>query len=119
MITFSNPRLNATFDDWPLGGTRRGTCTFQVETNARGSRTLRTTTGKPKASTYSDKCCVVDGSDGKTYLLHYNKTYNAVSIYQSDNAHNAHFGEPGDSYVPQDTKPELFATMFSLIHSAK
>lgn len=120
MISFTNPRLNATFGDWPLGFNARGTCTFVVETHPkRGQRVLRTTTGKPKASTYSDKCCIVDGSDGKTYLLHYSKLYEAVSIYQSDNQHNAHFGRAGDHYVSRSAEPELFAELLTLIENAK
>lgn len=116
MIQFSNPRLHAEFPDWPLGGSKRGLCVFTVETNKKGSRILRTTTGKPKASTYSTKVAIVDGSDGKTYLLHYNDTYNSVDIYQSDNAHNAHFDVNGDHYHPQGSP--LFYTLIELINQA-
>lgn len=117
--TFSNPRLTATFTDWPLGGTKRGNCTFTVEENKKGQRILRTTTGKPKASTYSTLCAIVDGSDGRTYLLHYNDKYGSesVSIYQSDNAHCAHFGEHGDHYHVKGNSP-LFDTLVALVRQA-
>jgi len=115
--TFSNPRLNASFTDWPLGGNKRGNCSFAVEKHPkRGSRVLRTTTGKPKASTYSTLCAIVDGDDGRTYLLHYHDLTNSVSIYQSDNAHNAHFGQNGDHYHPSNSP--LFDGLLALIKQA-
>lgn len=117
MPTFSNPRLVAEFSDWPLGGNKRGPCKFEVEKNNKGCRILRTTTGRAKASTYSTLCAIVDGDDGKTYLLHYNgKHGNSVSIFQSDNQHNAHFGQSGDHYHP-DTSPH-YDTLKSLIDEA-
>lgn len=118
--TFSNPRLNATFTDWPLGGSKRGECTFTVEKHPRkGSRILRTTTGKPKASTYSTLCAIVDAEDGKTYLLHYNDKYGSksISIYQSDNAHNAHFGQNGDHFHSEGSSP-FFGPLLALIQEA-
>ena len=83
-ITFSNPRLVATFDDWP-SGSKRVQCTFTMEYNAkRGYRFSRVTTGKPKVTTYSGKGAIVDGSDGRTYLIQQG-TYNpAVIIWSSD-----------------------------------
>ena len=70
MITFSNPRHEATFSDWPLGGSKRGTCTFKVEKHPkRGFRVGRTTTGKTKYDTYSPRVAIVDGSNGRTYIL--------------------------------------------------
>src|SRR5689334_15722734 len=70
MPTFSNPRLTATFTDWPLGGDKRGQCVFKVESGSRGIRVSRVTTGKPKYSIYGGKAAIVDGDDGKTYILH-------------------------------------------------
>jgi len=70
MITFSNPRLTATFDNWPLGGARRGRCVFGIEFNPnKGYRFTRVTTGKPKVTTYGGAGAIVDGSDGRTYLI--------------------------------------------------
>lgn len=69
-VTLSNPRLDARIADYPLGGDRRGECHFWVETHPkRGQRVLRQTTGKPKAGTYQAAVVIVDGSDGRTYLL--------------------------------------------------
>lgn len=75
-MQFSNPRRLAMFEDWPIGGANRGKCVFKVEVTARGERVLKTTTNKhgrwckPKATTYSTKCAIVDGDDGRTYILH-------------------------------------------------
>ena len=84
----------------------------------KGSRILRTTTGKPKASTYSTQVAIVDGSDGRTYLLHYHNLYGneSVTIYDSDNQHNAHFGQSGDHYHPKDSP--LFDALFALVKQA-
>ncbi len=118
ITTFTNPRLQASFPDWPLGGSKRGLCTFRVEKHpSRGSRVLRQTTGKPKASSYSTLCAIVDADDGRTYLLHYNSTYGAISIYQSDNAHCAHFGQSGDHYHHLSHSPH-FATLYAMILQA-
>lgn len=68
-MKFSNPRKSAVITNWPLGGSKRGTATFQVEANNRGERVLRTTTGKAKATTYYKKIVIVDGEDGRTYIL--------------------------------------------------
>jgi hypothetical protein len=70
MVTFSNPRHEAIIPNWPLGGNKRGSCTFRVEHHpTRGYRVGRTTTGKTKYHTYSSRVVIVDGSDGRTYIL--------------------------------------------------
>lgn len=86
MLTFSNPRLVAQFDNWPLGGNKRGKCIFHVEKDPKkGTRVGRTTTGKTKYSTYANGHAIVDGSDGRTYLLVLSTKYTkAVSVMRSD-----------------------------------
>ncbi len=78
LIVFNNPRKFAEFGDWPCGR-HWCKCRFEVESNSRGERVLRFTenkarTGwnKPKKTTYADAFVIVDGDDGKTYLLSYN-----------------------------------------------
>lgn len=90
-ITFSNARKVAEFSDWPIGGSNRGQCKFAVEDGGkRGERVSRTTTDKhgrwckPKYTTYSDKAAIVDGSDGKTYILSLSPHYGMVSIHRHD-----------------------------------
>lgn len=68
MIKLSNPRREARIEDWP-SGRNRVTAVFAVEANNRGERVTRTTTGKPKATIYYRKVCIVDGDDDRTYVL--------------------------------------------------
>ncbi len=102
MLTFSNPRRKATFTDWPLSFTKRGECTFEVHNmGKKGERVSRTTTGKPKFTTYASKAAIVDGSNGKTYLLLYSNNYGeSIRIASSDMQHDAPKDETGlNSYT--------------------
>jgi len=83
-MLFSNPRTTATFATWPLGGNKRGMCKFWCETSKRGTRVLRQTTGKAKAHTYGGLAAIVDGDDGKTYILQHNTYSDSISVSQSD-----------------------------------
>jgi hypothetical protein len=66
----SNPRRHAEIEGWPIGRNQRATAVFSVEAVAgKGERVTRTTTGKPKATTYAEQCAITDGDDGKTYIL--------------------------------------------------
>jgi len=75
-MKYSNPRREAMIEDWPFG---RFTCRawFQVETKKnKGERVARRTenksrTGwnKPKTCIYARRVMIVDGDDGKTYIL--------------------------------------------------
>ena len=105
MPTYSNPRTEAEFDDWPFGR-QRCRCRFVVETDKRGrQRVARTTenktrTGwnKPKRTTYAERFVIVDGDDGKTYLLSYHTDYGeAVGVCMSDVQHTAGGFRPEDS----------------------
>ena len=83
MFTLSNFRKEDTIQDWPLGSGRRGPCGFAHESNRKGQRILRTTTGKPKASTYYIRICLCDGSDGKTHLIGWSE-YGFLSVLSAD-----------------------------------
>jgi hypothetical protein len=78
-MIFSNPRTEATIENWP-SGSRRVTANFKVETNNKGSRVVRTTTGAPKLTTYYLKMVLVDGDDGKIYAIG-NTIYNQAIAY--------------------------------------
>jgi hypothetical protein len=67
-FTLTNFRPEAIIEDWP-SGSRRVTATFTTDSNKRGQRISRVTTGKPKKSTYHDLVCLCDGSDGKTHYI--------------------------------------------------
>ena len=103
MLTFSNPRLHAEFNDWPLGGSKRGPCRFDVEFKPKkGWRFVRTTTGKAKTATFSGRCAIVDGSDGRTYLLQCAGPFaDFVKVMRSDfmDASEAMGGENGAASV--------------------
>jgi hypothetical protein len=91
MLQYSNPRQDCTITDWPYGQYRT-TARFYIDRDAkRGERGVRTTidpkTGrvsKPKTLTYAAQACIVDGSDGKIYILELAKGYTHFSIMQSN-----------------------------------
>lgn len=94
MTQFSNPRLSAEFPDWPNGGFTCQ-CKFAFEHHpSRGMRIVRTTTNKaggwckPKCDTYGGWGVIVDGADGKTYILQYAKHgYHHIYVKQHDFLH--------------------------------
>jgi len=88
-IEYSNPRTEASFEDWPWGSKLRTWARFQVESKRnygeRVSRVLKDPRTdrycKPKYSTYSRACRIVDGSDGHTYILQALEPY-GFHVYQ-------------------------------------
>lgn len=83
MTEYSNPRMNADFDAWP-SGKNRVRCSFHIERNARGERAVRTTTGAPKRLTFADCVRIVDGDDGRTYLMEHSLAYRHITIMKGD-----------------------------------
>lgn len=115
-VTFSNPRLAATFADWPIGGSHRGTASFAVEANAKkGYRVSRTTTDKngklckPKHTTWSGRSAIVDGSDGRTYVLVITAGYGFVKVYRHD------FMDAGNGVFDNDAG---YSDLLNLINAA-
>lgn len=98
-MKFSNPRMTAEFNDWPIGGDHRGQCKFTVETDKkRGQRVARQTTDKngrwckPKYTTYANQARIVDGDNGRVYLLMWSTAYgSAVTIKSHDMQHDQSF----------------------------
>ena len=68
MPNYSNPRMTAVIPNWPSGA-RRVTAHFHIEQTPKGERAVRTTTGKPVVVTYSLRQRIVDGDDGRTYIV--------------------------------------------------
>ena len=67
-MTYSNPRMSATIENWP-SGQHRVTATFTIECDPkRGERAVRVTTGAPKKLTFARQMRIVDGDDGRTYI---------------------------------------------------
>jgi len=74
-MNYSNPRLQANFDNWPYGN-KRTKCTFHVEENRGRMRAVKTTTdpktgleNKPKKTTYTTRVIFVDGDDDRLYIV--------------------------------------------------
>ena len=69
MTNYSNPRMSATIENWP-SGSRRVTANFAIRRDPkRGERAERVTTGATKTLTYARKMRIVDGDDGKVYII--------------------------------------------------
>lgn len=90
-MKYSNPRLTAEIDDFPIGGGHRGKCVFKVEDGGKkGFRVSRTTVNRhggwnnPKYSTYGGRAAIVDGEDGKTYIIRHVHHYDAIDIMRHD-----------------------------------
>lgn len=88
-IIYTNPRKSVTIEDWPYGQ-QRTKVTFEIDANNRGERCIRTTinpkTGrptKPKAATYSPLVRLVDGSDGRIYIMSYTE-YGFIKVMQGN-----------------------------------
>ena len=81
--TYTNPRTEATIENWPGGSNKRVTAVFTIESDRRGERAVRVTTGAPKKLTYARKMRIVDGDDGRTYIAALT-AYGHVSIMRGD-----------------------------------
>lgn len=88
MTAYSNPRKHAVIADWPIGA-QRTTATFTIEHKpGKGERAVRVTidpkTGlatAPKALTYATQARIVDGDDGRTYIVE-RSMYGHISVMQ-------------------------------------
>jgi hypothetical protein len=87
---YSNPRLYTVIDDWPCGHYRT-TATFAIEQHPkRGERAVRITVdpksgrpSNPKKLTYARHMRIVDGDDGRTYILALT-TYGSIYVVKGD-----------------------------------
>ncbi len=95
MKTYSNPRTETIVRDWP-SGSRRVEARFWVESNRRGERVCRVTTGKPKRSTYAQRAVIVDGDDGRTYFLQSGQYSRHITVCRGDMKHHEETRHPGD-----------------------
>ena len=94
--TYSNPRLYAEIPNWPMGGTHRGVAIFAIEARpGKGERATRVTrrydhpkATAPKTLTFSVKQRIVDGDDGRTYVIRLTR-YGHIAITGSDMQYDA------------------------------
>lgn len=122
MITFSNPSLNKEFDNWPSGG-KLVDCVFIVQKKKDAYRVEKRTTKngvwcKPKVTTYGGKMAIVDGSDGKTYILQ-RTIYNEAIRVSSHDFMDVPSGllQASGGYVYRDSNRELYDVLNGLIES--
>ncbi len=109
-MTYRNARKLAYYADWPLGGKKRGACNFFVELDPkRGERVGKQTTGKPHYTTYSKRCAIIEGDDGRTYILKEIGEYAAFRVSRHDGIDH--------EYVHQGTAPERYAELMALMDS--
>src|SRR5260370_22097090 len=89
-MEYSNPRMKVAIPDWPTGN-QKTTAFFEIEQHPkRGERATRVTinpkTGRPhapKVLTYATRMRIVDGDDGRTYILVLSQ-YGSLSVMQSN-----------------------------------
>jgi hypothetical protein len=86
-LMLSNFRREDSIENWPIGRDKRATAIFAHEATKRGQRILRTTTGKPKATTYYKAICLADGSDGKTHLVSLAAEIDMLRVGSADMKH--------------------------------
>ncbi len=125
MVKFSNPRKVAEFDDWP-SGSQRVKCKFEVEHSPKkGYRVSRTTQKngvwcKPKLSTYSKgSAAIVDGDDGKTYILQASPEYGMIVVMTHDFMNAVDEGDhPLTAHDSTNTDSARYHELLKLANSA-
>jgi hypothetical protein len=101
---YTNPRMTVTIDGWPYGRDLRTTATFTIEQHpTRGERGTGTTVdpkngriSKPKTLTYASKARIVDGEDGRTYILELTASRTHLRVMMSDMQHQLEAIFPDD-----------------------
>lgn len=96
-MEFSNPRNEATIENWPHGR-QRVTAKFLIEKNNKGYRCGRVTTGKPKYTTYHLRMTLVDGDDGRIYALGLTD-YGQVVVWDGTLKTNNYYYEGSPEYA--------------------
>jgi hypothetical protein len=95
---------------------------FNVEFKPnKGYRFTRVTTGKPKTATYGGKAAIVDGSDGRTYLIQWAGLYDFINVWRSDFmcAGEAVTGKPSGGVFPGDPLYEPLKELIAQANSAE
>lgn len=102
MTTYSNPRTHAVIENWPLSARHRGTATFTIEQHPKGNaeRAVRTTIGAPKKLTYAVKQRIVDGDDGRTYIVCLS-IYGSIGVMKGDMKFQHEWISQDDSRIPE------------------
>jgi hypothetical protein len=92
-MNYSNPRKFAEIDNWPYG-THRVRARFEIEeSHGNKERAVRTTENpgggwnNPKKRTYARKARIVDGDDGRIYIVELTE-YGHISVQRGDMKYN-------------------------------
>lgn len=107
MTNYSNPRMSAEIPNWPSGG-KRVTARFLIEVTNKGERAVRKTTGRPYKLTYAKRMRIVDGDDGRTYIVRAHG-HGMVSIMRGDMTHQheiTHHPDPRYTELMELFKPQ-------------
>ena len=100
MTVYSNPRMSANVENWPHGK-QRVTAVFSIEqVPGKGERAVRVTTGAPKKLTYARKMRIVDGDDGRTYIIELT-SYRHISVMRGDMKYSHETIFEGDARYPE------------------
>lgn len=83
---YTNPRMQATIENWPHGS-QRVQARFWIEQTPRGERAVRQTTGAAKKLTFARKMRIVDGDDGHTYIIELTM-YGHITVMRGDMKYN-------------------------------
>ena len=112
----SNPRRDAVLGDWPSGRVRVN-CRFWIESDPkRGERVCRQIEDKngrfckPKRKTYCTRACIVDGDDGRTYLLEQAR-FGFITIASHDMKYDV-------ETIHEDDNPSYYAELSGLLGAA-
>ena len=114
-MQYTNPRKECQINDWPYGN-KRVKCKFFIEEAKGKQRAVRTTENpkggwnKPKKLTYAIKSLIVDGSDGKTYIL--NEVGHALNVMQANMKYSQEYIAPDDDRFEE--LKAMFAPMYVL-----
>lgn len=110
MTTYTNPRMNATIENWP-SGSKRVTALFAIETDPKkGQRATRTTTGATKKLTFAKQMRIVDGDDGRTYIATLT-THGHITIFKGDMKFNE------ESIFERDPRYAVVRALFDVVQS--
>lgn len=103
-MQYKNPCLTKTVEDWP-SGRHRVLARFVIETHpTRGQRAARVThhpvsgrPSQPKTTTYARQARIVDGEDGRTYILEQHHHGPGLSVMQGNLQYQQEVIYPNDA----------------------
>ena len=102
-MQYSNPRLRAAIQGWPSGRYDKTVALFVINRDAkRGERCERVTEklngslSKPKLGIYAPITRIMDGDDGKTYIVSLTE-YGSISVMQGNLKYSEEYISDGDT----------------------